>query len=94
MTQSEFDAAVGLLKRYVAQLQFVANDQFPDGMSCDPGDEPSWMTSGDALDNIRLRIVKDSISNVMGAFDNLQKCLGLPRGHEPLYSRFIAGKCR
>jgi hypothetical protein len=91
MSQAEFDETVGLLKRYVAQLHYVTDHQFPDGMIYDPAFDPS-MASGNVFDNLRMKCIAESIDNILGVFDVLQERLGLPSGHEPRHRRFLSGK--
>lgn len=86
MTKQEYDQDVHQLKRYAAQLLYVIQSQLEN-------DSPDDFVGGSKFNNPRLKIVTDSIDNVLGSYDHLQEALGLEPGDEPRHRKFLQGRC-
>jgi len=86
MTKQEYDSKVAQLKNYAAQLLYVIQSQLEN-------DSPDDFVDGYKFNNRRLKIVTDSIDNVLGSYDLLQEGLGLEPGDEPRHRKFLHGRC-
>ncbi len=86
MTKLEYDNKVTQLKNYAAQLLYVIGTQLEH-------DSPDDFVDGSKFNNRRLKIVTDSIDNVLGSYDLLQEGLGLQPGGEPRHRKFLEGRC-
>ena len=86
LTKRQCDDKVSLLKNNAGRLIAAIQDQLEN-------DSPKDFVDGTTHRNPRLETVAHMIDEVLGSFDALQEKLGLERGHESRYRKFLEGRC-